>query len=104
MAITRDQTYTFGGTNYRAGRPIPEEVARKHGLIGEGRPSQEEGAAGESLSFDELPRSEALRAAGYESVEAVAAASDEALLGVDGIGPTTLEEIRALLGAADSDE
>jgi hypothetical protein len=39
----------------------------------------------------------ALRAAGLDTVEAVAAATDEALLAINGIGPNTLREIRQVI-------
>ena len=42
---------------------------------------------------------ETLEDAGYTSVAEVQAASDEVLLGIDGIGPKSLEKIRASQGA-----
>lgn len=39
---------------------------------------------------------DALRGAGYDSVEAVNEASDDDLLAIDGVGPATLEKLRTL--------
>ena len=88
--ITRDQTFTFDGVNYRAGRPIPKDVARKHGLI---EAETSPGPEGNSLPTD-FPAREQLTSAGFDTVGAVAAAADEDLLEVDGIGPARLKDIR----------
>jgi hypothetical protein len=49
----------------------------------------------DALLNDRVAR--ALRAAGLDTVEAVAAATDEALLAINGIGPNTLREIRQVI-------
>jgi len=48
------------------------------------------------IDFGDLPGAAALKAAGYDSLEGVAGASDDELLAVKGIGPATLEDIRGL--------
>lgn len=47
--------------------------------------------------WDEIPRAEKLRAAGYDTLAVLAQATDEELRAVDGIGPATVDDIRALL-------
>lgn len=62
--------------------------------------STESGVAGDqesALDFGDLPKSEALREAGYETIEAVREASDEELEEVGGIGTKTREKIREAL-------
>jgi hypothetical protein len=49
---------------------------------------------------DDFPAAAALRAGGYTSAEAIAAASDDGLLSVRGIGAETLKEIRNAIKAA----
>ena len=85
--IEISQAYTFDGTTYR--REMPREVAEKYEVGG----VSSDDASGLPEDF---PGRSALE--GYDSVAEVEDASDEELLSVDGIGESTLEDIRAYEG------
>lgn len=58
--------------------------------------AQDEGAGANDEAWPEgFPDAELYRNAGYESAEEVQAASDEDLLGIDGVGQKRLEKMRA---------
>lgn len=95
-----DQGYTFDGTNYRPGQPMPREVAREHGLVDD----DEEDTGGEpsgTLIPDDFPYSDQFRDAGYDTLEAVDEASDETIIDeVDLVGPGRIDDVRAALDEA----
>lgn len=89
-------------------------VRKRKGAIVMGLPKQRqielvaEGKA-EPLDFkglpEEYPRRDLLVAHEYFSIEQVEAATDEALLAIDGIGPKRLQEIRSFnLKSTDEEE
>lgn len=92
-AYIPDQSYTFDGVNYRAGRPMPPDVAREHGLLD----GDDDGGNEATPLPDDFPKGDLLRDAGFETIEGVDAAMDEALTEINGIGPNSLEEIRDTL-------
>ncbi len=60
---------------------------------------QDRGAAPTATPLpDDFPSREILVAAGFTTMEGARAASDEALLALDGIGPATLQKIRDAQG------
>ena len=78
MPITAEQSYTFGGTNYRQGDRIPDEVAREHGLL-QGPEAEGELEAEENSDAEEEP----------EATDAAAELAEEsglALSEVEGTG------------------
>lgn len=50
-----------------------------------------------SVTFDDLPKAAELRAAGYDTLNAVRAATDADLRAVEGVGRATVADIRQLL-------
>lgn len=87
------QTFTYDGEHYRRGREMPREVAEELGLLNGGSEEGDEEPSETPLP-ESFPKSDSLFYAGYETVEAVDEAPDEALEAINGIGPATREDIR----------
>lgn len=87
------QTFTYNGRHYRKGREMPREVAEELGLLNGGSEESDEEPSETPLP-ESFPKSDALFYAGYETVEGVDRAPDEALEAINGIGPATREDIR----------
>lgn len=108
-----DQTFTFDGTHYWEGQPMPMEVAKEHGLVEEDTdedesPSEPESGAEEEAESEEegegspemtgltlppnFPKRADLIDAGYETVGAVVEAGAD-LEEIHGIGEATREDI-----------
>ena len=81
MPITAEQSYTFGGTNYRQGDRIPDEVAREHGLLQE---SEAEGESETEGGADAEEEPEATNAAAELAEESGLALSEVEGTGKDG--------------------
>jgi len=77
---------------------VPEDVARALGLSAD---EPQEGGAGDTAPpitlYEGFPPDMAERlGARYPDRDALAAASDQEILGIDGVGPATLKKLRAL--------
>jgi len=95
-----DQTYTFDGTHYWEGEPMPRDVAEQHGLLDDEEGNGESGAEGDGDAPDgtylpeDFPRRQHLLTDGYETVEQVDDATDEELNAVHMVGESSVDEIR----------
>lgn len=101
--LVPDQTYTYEGTHYRAGREMPHEVAEALGLVESGEQSDEEGQESEEQEESpeylpqDFPKRDLLVEDGLTTLQGVDEASDDRLDEITGVGPASIEDIRSAL-------
>ena len=96
IELDEDDEATQKFLDYEAIRLVPERKSAR--AQKQQSPGPNEGVdATQSLTVPEEAGREELLANGYDTDDKVHAASDDELLAIDGIGPKTLEKIRAAL-------
>lgn len=91
------------GSRYDKGDPMPATQKQARRLTASGQAYYDfQEVPDLEVDFEDLPEHELLAEAGYDTLDAVAMASDEQLREINGIGPKTLAKIRGFY-AGDGD-